>query len=199
MNFEQLQDVWQHEAGGAKISIRADVLLRELQHNQQHFRNTILWRDVREIGVTGIMTLVFGYLGIRDRQWSFHVLALACCGVGIFMLIDRWHQRRQRPVKTVPVRSCVEASLTEVNHQIWLLKNVIWWYLLPFQVGVGAFVCSIVWQARHAGPAVLAGLGGFALLSGLVTWGVYHLNQVAVRKDLEPRRQELKTLLASLN
>lgn len=80
-----------------------------------------------------------------------------------------------------------------------LLRNVFWWYLLPIQVGLGALICSVVWQLRHAGLAVILGLMGYALVCGLLCWGVYKLNQYAVRKTLEPRRQELETLLSSLN
>ncbi len=38
-----------------------------------------------------------------------------------------------------------------------------------------------------------------ALFVALVYWGIYRLNQYAVRKSLEPRRQELETLLAGLD
>jgi hypothetical protein len=87
----------------------------------------------------------------------------------------------------------------QVSHQIWLLKNVFWWYLLPLQIGLAALIGSVAWQARAAGLAVIMGLAAFALGCGLLGWGVYHLNQIAVRKSLEPRRQELETLLSSLN
>jgi hypothetical protein len=36
------------------------------------------------------------------------------------------------------------------------------------------------------------------LFCTLVYWVVYRFNQFVVRKSLEPRRQELETLLASL-
>ena len=39
----------------------------------------------------------------------------------------------------------------------------------------------------------------FALFVVLVYWGIYGLNQYAVRKNLEPRRQELESLLAGLD
>ena len=36
------------------------------------------------------------------------------------------------------------------------------------------------------------------LVFPLLYWGLYRLNQFVVRKSLEPRRQELETLLTSL-
>src|ERR1019366_5328019 len=196
MNFEDLQKAWQSQDASAKVTINADVLLKEVRRNQQHFRATIFWRDVREVGVAAFMTWLFLHWAIRDREWSLYLLAFACCGVGIFMLADRWLQRKKRSLTNDSVRSCVEASLIQVSHQIWLLKNVSWWYLLPIQIGLAALIGSVAWQARSAGLAVIMGLAAFALVCGLLGWGVYHLNQIAVRKSLEPRRQELETLLS---
>ena len=44
----------------------------------------------------------------------------------------------------------------------------------------------------------MVGLLASVVVCGLVYWGVYWLNQFAVRKHLEPRRQELEMLLSSL-
>jgi len=53
MNFEELQKAWQcqHKHTSAKFTINAnaDVLLNEVRRNQQEFRATIFWRDVREV------------------------------------------------------------------------------------------------------------------------------------------------------
>jgi hypothetical protein len=198
MNFEDLQKAWQSQDTSAKVTINADVLLKEVQRNQQHFRAGIFWRDVREVGVAAIMACLFLHWAIRDREWALYLLAFACAVVGLFMLGDRWLQRKNQPARNDTVRTCAESSLVQVNHQIWLLKNVFWWYLLPIQVGLGALIGSVVWHTRFAGMAVIVGLTAYAVVCGLACWGVYHLNQLAVRKYLEPRRQELETLLSSL-
>jgi hypothetical protein len=199
MNFEDLQKAWQSQDADAKVTINAEVLLKEVRRNQQHFRAGLFWRDLREVGVAAFLTWLFLHWGIRDREWPLYLLALACFSVGSFMLIDRWLQRKKQPAPSDSVRSCVEGSLVQINHQIWLLRNVFWCYLLPIQIGLGALICSVVWQSRHAGLAVILGVTGYALVCGLLCWGVYKLNQYAVRKTLEPRRQELETLLSSLN
>jgi phosphoglycerol transferase MdoB-like AlkP superfamily enzyme len=199
MNFEDLQKAWQSQDPGAKVTVNAEVLLKEVRLNQQHFRATIFWRDVREVGVAAILACLFLYWAIRDRQWSSYLLAVACFGVGAFMLVDRWLQRRKQPVTNEPLRSCIEASLLQINHQIWLLKNVLWWYLLPIMVGLAAAIGSQTWEMRAGGTRVFIGLAGCTLLIGSICWGVYWLNQFAVRKGLEPRRHELETLLTSLN
>jgi hypothetical protein len=198
MNFEELQKAWQSQDPGAKVTIDTDVLLKEVRRNQHHFWMTIFWRDAREVGVAACLTVLFLFWGIRDRAWSLDLLALACLWVGIFMLVDRRLQRKKRPVTNDSLRSCIEASLIQVNHQIWLFKNVFWWYLLPLAAALGISIGASIWHTRQAGFSVMMGWGAFVLVGVLIYWGVYWLNQTAVRKSLDPRRQELETLLSSL-
>lgn len=197
MNFEDMQKAWQSHDAGAKVLIDADVLLNEVRRNQQNFRATILWRDAREIGVAAIMAWLFLHWAVRDRLWPLYLVALACIGVGAFMVVDRLLQRRKQPAANDALKACVEGSLSQVNHQIWLLKNVLWWYLLPLATALAIFTGVCVWHSRHV-ALVVAGGCVYLLLVVLVYWGIYRLNQCAVRKGLEPRRQELETLLASL-
>jgi hypothetical protein len=199
MNFEELQKAWQSQNPGATVTINTDLLLKEVRRNQHHFWMTIFWRDAREVGVAAFLTWLFLHWAIRDREWSLYLLSFSCFGVGLFMLVDRWLQRRKRPVTNDPLRSCIEASLLQVNHQIWLLKNVFWWYLLPLAAAIGISICAGIWRTRQAGFSVMKGWVVFVLFGVLIYWGVYWLNQFAVKKYLEPRRQELESLLASLD
>ena len=197
MNFEQLQKTWRSQDAGAKVTIDTDVLLKEVRRNQHQFRATIFWRDAREVGVSIFMTWLFLHWAIRDRAWPLYLVAFACFGVGTFMAVDRLIQRRKQPASNDSLKACAESSLFQVNHQIWLLKNVLWWYLLPIAAALGILTGVSVWNSRRV-ALVVAGGCGYMLLVALLYWGIYRLNQFAARKSLEPRRQELETLLASL-
>lgn len=198
MNFEDLQKAWQSQNPGGSVTKSTDILLEEVRQNQQQFRSTIFWRDVREVGVAFLLVAFFGYVGLKRGDWTYGLIGFACFGVGAFMLIDRWRQRQKQPVTNDSLKACAESSLLEVNHQIWLLKNVGWWYLLPIVGALGISTGVSVWHSHH--HRVLVVLGGcvYLLIVVLVYWGIYWLNQLAVRKELIPRRKKLETLLASL-
>ena len=199
MNFEVMQKAWQSQDPGAKVTLDINVLLREVRHNQRHFQATIFWRDVREVGAAALMAVGFLVWGRLWHWWSLYLLAFACFEVGAFFVIDRRLQRRKRLVHNDSLQDCIEASLFQINHQIWLLKNVFWWYLLPPIIGIGAVLAQTLWTARGAGPAAMIAMGAVFIITYGVTYGfVYWLNQRAVRKQLDPRRQELEALLASL-
>jgi len=92
-----------------------------------------------------------------------------------------------------------EDSRIEVEHQIWLLRNIFWWHLLPPGAALTIFPAHRTWQSRSDGLPALAELVAIALVFALVGLVLYGSNQRAVRKELEPRRNELQTLLRSLD
>jgi hypothetical protein len=198
MDFEALQKAWHSQDAGAKVTINADALLRVIRRNQQQFWAAIFWRDVREVGVAFLLTLYFSHRGLRNHDWTDCLIGFACFGVGTFMVVDRLLQRKKRPTASDSLKDCIETSLHEVGHQIWLLRNVFWWYLLPILSTLGVSIGLSAWRSRQQGIMAAIGFVIAGIFCALVYWGVYWLNQFAIRKNLEPRRQELETLLGSL-
>jgi len=197
MNFEDLQKAWQAQPAQA-AAINPELLLREVRRNQRHFQTMIFWRDVREVGVSTLLAVYFAWRGWHHQRWTDELVALVCLGIGAFMLVDRWRQRGQRPVANDPLKASVTHSLHEMTHQIWLLKNVLWWYLLPLGVALVLDILVPLAPTWRTGNAACQDIGFVVLIFVVVFGFVYWINQYAVRKQLAPRRQELAELLASL-
>lgn len=198
MNFEELQKTWQASNPGATITISADALLKEVRRNQQQFWATIFWRDVREVVGIFLMALFFTYWGLEHSGWTFISIGLGCFFVCSFFIADRVIQREKRPLKNESLKACLETSLHQVNHQIWLLKNILWWYLLPVVLPLGIFAFVDLWNSRYDGAVAVARCIVYILFCIFLYWGVYWINQFAVRRTLVPRQQELEGLLAGL-
>jgi Flp pilus assembly protein TadB len=205
MTFNELQKTWQKETTGPKLAIDSDLLLREVKRNKEAFDSAIFWRDFREVGTAVILVVVFLYGAFKsgERIWvagSFVVLAITCLFVAVFFLVDRRLQKRKDPRHSDPLLACIESSLIKVNHQIWLLKNVFWWYLLPPGAGIALFFVVVTWNVYKVlhKSRVLLMFGANILIVALIFWGVYWLNQYVVRERLMPRKQELELLLNSL-
>lgn len=199
MNFEELQQAWQSQGPAPRLTLHADLVLKEVEHNRKHFVRMIFWRDVREAVPAIAVSPVFFKVGLEYRQWVWFVPGLAALGVAFFLVGDRWVRRKQKPAATDPLGACIQASLMQVNHQIWLLKNVLWWALLPLGLSLELIYFFVAWRLWGAGlglsPFVLSNILGMPLLF----YGIYWLNQYVVRKGFEPRRQELEALLADLD
>jgi hypothetical protein len=191
MNFDEIQQVWGRQDAGGCVTIHAELLLKSVRHNQRKFESTIFWRDFRESGVAMCLVYLFGRAWVQQEDWTYGLLALACFGVGLFILVDRLRQRRRRPVMEDSLRGCLLTSLDQVRHQIWLLRNVFWWYQLPLLVPI--FI-SILHEPVSVKSVLIQGF-----VIALVNWVIYRLNQSAVSKSLEPRERELEALLAKLD
>jgi hypothetical protein len=199
VNPEDFKQVWQSQTAQSRVTIDTDLLLREVQRNQRYFTATIFWRDVREIGVGLVLIPVWLSLGINfSLPWTWYLTVPGLVWIVVFMLLDRLRQRQRSPEPADSLTQRLEGSLAQVVHQIWLLRNILWWYLLPLGVPMLAFVGQVTLQTRTSAWATVTVMIPVFLFAGAVFAFAYWLNQYAVRTELEPRRQELEMLLSSL-
>lgn len=200
MNPDDFKQAWQSQTSQTRLAVDTDRLLDEVRRGQEKFASMIYWRDLGEVATAVIMIPVWIGMGIAiSLPWTWYLTLPVLLWIAGYMFVDLRRHRRQRTGPGESLRQSLETALVQVNHQIWLLRNVVWWYLLPLYLSLTIFIGHVVWQIRFAGWAAAA---FFGVLVGFITilyYFIYRLNQTAVRTTLEPRRQELTTLLASLS
>jgi hypothetical protein len=199
MDPDKYQQAWQAHSSQTRVTIDADLLLKQVQRNRRDFRATILRRDVIEVGVALWLLPFWFYKGFTSSQpWTWWLTVPAIIWVVGFFLVDRMRYPQTPSDPGEPLLKCVEKSLTQVEHQIWLLRNVFWWYLLPFTISLLAYFAHGALLSSKSWLGAL-GIATSAFVFLVVVYSfIDYLNQRAVRLDLEPRRQELLALLASL-
>lgn len=199
MNPEKFQRAWQSQTAQAPLTIDAVLLFNEVRRNAQYFKSMVFWRDFREVGVSLLLVPIWIYLGqTTSAPWTWYLTIPALLWVAGFMLVDRARQKRRSPGHDDSLREHLESSLAQIDHQIWLLKNVFWWYLLPIALSVVPLFVEHVWELRAGGWLTLLAATGFVVVGALTLLSVYRLNQHAVRTFLVPRKNELNALLSSL-
>ena len=199
MDPDNFQHAWQSHASHVRVTIDAELLLTEVRRNEQYFTAILFWRDVREVGTSLLLAPLWIYLGVKlALPWAWHLTAPVLVWIAAFMLVDRLRHRRQPPATGEPLRQRVADLLRQVEHQIWLLRSVFWWCLLPLALSMLAFIGQISWHRRSDGWLTVLAMGTVVAVISIIFAAVYWLNQHAVRTSLQPRRQELQSLLASL-
>lgn len=199
MSLDKLQQAWKDESSLIQVEIDMDQLSKEIQQSQEVFQTTIFWRDVREVGTALTMVPIWIVMGFAlSMPWTWYLTIPALVWVAVFMLVDRKRHPQTSSEPGEPLLFYAKESLSQVEHQIWLLRNVFWWYLVPYSISLMAFFLQVSWESTGvwwAFAIVASGFGAFLLV--IYGW-VYRLNQTAVREQLEPRRKDLNQLVANL-
>ncbi|MBA4107813.1 MAG: hypothetical protein C0485_18925 [Pirellula sp.] len=199
MDPDNFQQAWQAETSRMRVTVDADLLRTEVQRSQQGFQATIFWRDVREVGLSLVMIPMWLVMGMTmSLPWTWYLTVPALVFVAGFILADRKRHPKRPSGPGEPLLFYVKESLAQVEHQIWLLRNVFWWYLLPFSLSITAFFLQVTWNGSSDWWEFVFSAGAMGLFLLVVYGGIYFFNQYAVRKQLEPRRQDLLKLIASL-
>jgi hypothetical protein len=196
MGFDQLQNTWQHQPIPDPITVKADILLRLTRRDQKDFLHAILRRDILEVAFLLLFAVVFLQIYLQTHNIAMLIITLGCLFVGAFLLVDRIIQKKRQPQYQDNLSSCLEGSLYAINHQIGLLRHIVWWYLLPIGIGLFAAIISPAWEQ---GIDHLVYGWKLLVLVVAVFYGVYRLNRHAVTYELIPRRNELLDLLHQLN
>lgn len=200
MDPDNYQQAWQAHSSQTRVIIDADLLLKEVQRDQLNFRSAIFFRDFGEVGIALLMIPLWFYLGaVTSSPWTWYLTVPVLVWMAGFMLVYRMRHKPKPSQPDEPLLLCVKRSITEVEDQIWLLRNIFWWYLLPPSISIMAFFAQVAWDSRSDGwlAALIFFIMLVVFLLGLYS-SIYYLNQRAVRLQLEPRRQQLLTLLTSL-
>ncbi|QDU72903.1 hypothetical protein [Mucisphaera calidilacus] len=202
MKPDPLQEAWGAQGGGVRVTKEGALLLREVQRNQRYLDQLVRLRDYREVGVA-LMLIVAWFamsLLVPEMLWTWYLSVPMFIWITVFMLVFRHRYGLLRSRADDALVEQARESLRQVEDQIWLLRNVMWWYILPLTVP------GAIW-AVHLGVATSdSGVWESAVLTlmllGLfvfVVWMTYRVNRVAVRDELEPRRDELLELLRGLD
>src|SRR6478609_5413436 len=96
MNPDDFQQAWRSQASQTRLMVDADLLLEDVRRRQLMFTRTILWRDVREVGVSLLMVPVWIYLGVKQSlPWTWYLMVPVFLWIAGYMLADRMRHGQQ--------------------------------------------------------------------------------------------------------
>ncbi|MCA9178527.1 MAG: hypothetical protein KDB14_28900 [Planctomycetales bacterium] len=199
MSLVEFQQAWKAESSQVKVAFDADRLEREVRKSREVFRGAIFWRDVREVGVALAMVPLWIAMGIgMALPWTWYLTVPVLLWIAGFMMVDRLRHPQHPSEPGQSLLFYLEESLAQVEHQIWLLQNVFWWYLLPPSISIAVFLVHTGWEETGSwwGAILMTTLPG--ALVCVVYYGIYRLNRMTVQKQLVPRRDELLDLIWNL-
>ena len=96
MDPDKYQQAWQAQSSQTRVTIDADLLLKEVQRNQRDFRATIFWRDFREVGSRTAVAALCGSIWAYELSlpWTWYLTVPALIWVIGFILVDRMRHKQ---------------------------------------------------------------------------------------------------------
>ncbi len=203
MDPDKYQRAWRAQASQTRVTIDADLLLKKVQRSQQDLRAAKFFGDFGVIGILLLLLPAWIYMGVTSASpWTWYLMVPAILWIIGFILVGRARQKRRPSESGEPLLKSVKESLALVEHQIWLSRNNLWWYLLPMLIPMLIFFAHVAWEFGIETNEWLAALafGTFLFIFASAVFAfVYYVIQRSLRKHYEPRRQELLALLCSLS
>jgi len=204
MNIDRLQELWKSQSANLPPLPEDAALLAKIKADSTEFDLMIRRRDRRELMAGLKYAGFFAVLAAAQRgdrlAWVFAAAAGCMAAVMFFLLGEKALARVTRRSRQESLMDELGAARAEVGRQIWLLRNVAWWYVLPAQVAWWLFALGVLGSFPWTLP-----LWAVSTAMTLWTWylwtgarSVWRLNQQAVADSLEPRRKELDVLTAGL-
>ncbi|MHC4715183.1 MAG: hypothetical protein ACYTAN_18250 [Planctomycetota bacterium] len=200
MEPEELREFWKLAEHEIPRTSGGKELLEAVLKEDRSFRHSILLRDAREIAASLVAAAGYILCGhwLAPGSRAILVAAVLILLPAWFMVVDRIIQRRREARFGAALRETVERSLGSVDHQILLLRTMLWWYLLPPSAAVTIFVARLTLFAPYFWYGNVPFFVLMLAFCTIVDYAIWRINQTAVAKELAPRSEKLKAVLAEL-
>ncbi|MEF8817892.1 MAG: hypothetical protein V5A58_13965, partial [Salinibacter sp.] len=136
--LDDAKDAWQAAGPSGEASVPDERLLQRVKEEAEAFDERLRRRDRREMIAGAIVFLVFATM-LGDPSWMVRIGALIVMGSSVLIggVLRRARTADHGAVSDRPLAEAVRAEREKVDTQIWLLENVLWWYLAPMMGGLG--------------------------------------------------------------
>ena len=193
MDENSLKQLWLNTSTEQRVEINIDLLIESITQKILKMKKQIKSRDAREIFLSICMILLFGWLLIVVPMLLAKIgaaIIIAGCILVIFRLINA-SKINLKDDKFSEIKLNLMVSLQRVRKQKKLLGSVLWWYLLPFFIGVNCFYYAYAGTitSKVIYTIIVAALYGY----------IYWLNQRAIQKHLNPLEEKILKALNELS
>lgn len=175
----ELTEIWKQSAKPEVGKFNPSELLANLDSQLKNFDKCLKNRDRREVFAAAIIILIFSIGAILFTGIISKIGLILCALYGIIVIYVLRNVKKHKPANfTLPVKDYLVKHRDYLVKERNLLKNVIYWYLLPPFIGEVLF---FVGQNMSTTTLIISILIVFSINAY-----IYFLNKVGVKKVFDP-------------
>lgn len=184
---DELKNIWQYSTKEVLVKFNTSRLLIDLDAKLETFDRTIKNRDRLEIGAAALVILFMGTTFFYTPQLlsKIGLLVGVCYGILVIYVL-RNVKKFKADNYSLPMKAYLIKHQEYLIKQRNLLKNVLYWYILPPTVSVILFFMGKDMGYIH-----------MLLVIGIMTF-IYVINQRAVKKDFDPLIKKIGSAIKEL-
>lgn len=191
MNDIELKQAWKKlEIDKEKINFQSPNLKMNMEQEIIKFEQRVNARDRREIITASILVILFTIIAIMN-EGSMRIGAILLIFYFVWVIFYLTKAKNQKP--TFSISKSIKNQLIEYKSYVVvqrnLVKNVLYWYILPIFPGV--IFCNLNMESR----VLLVGTVIFNIL--LLTY-VFRLNQRAAKENYDGILKNLDDAILNL-
>lgn len=204
MELDRFKAAWSRQSIEGGFAPPDENTMDQLELRDRAISRKNLWRDAVETTVAILVAAFFGWVARYGGLLMQVGAAIVIAAAAVIVIVLHTVRRRGAQQSDANIRHRLQGELRAVERQIRLLRNVVYWYIGPLFLGglmFGVGITISLPAPAGVSPGTLLALGVISqvFILGTVGGAIYWLNQVAVRRRLEPLREELVRSLVSLS
>ena len=193
MDDSTLRQLWLNADQQQRVEINMEKLIETINLKLSKMDKHIKRRDLQEIFIAAIFIPLFAWWMFVSSPLLAKIgsaIILVNCTLVILKLINA-RKVKVTEENTSQIKYHLTVSLQLVRNQIKLHSTILWWYLLPFFVGVICFVYGYV-------NSIAANIV-YALIVAVVYGYIWYKNKEAVRKYMKPLEENIINAINELS
>lgn len=172
-------------------TVRIDEIANRIGSRMSRFDRSIRRRDTIENLAAFFVVVMFSIILFNSSDWVTFIGASIVILAAIVIVVILNVTRLYYPTPAgLSIKQHCQLELAKVDRQIFLLRNVVWWYVGPLMLG-----CCVMSFADGPFVASLISCGIYVAIGFFVYW----INQRAVAENLLPLQQELRAAIETYN
>ena len=191
---DELQKLWATETPPALTEEERNMIVQKAERKLAAFDRRLQWRELREVLPAIVVSAMFGAYFMMSSTPLARLSAVVMVAISLWIAFYLLRHGRgpANPSPAAPLSEYRDGVAAKFDHQIRLLSNARYWYVLPFYLGFILYTVGNIekhdWVVRRFDWWFM---GYATAICGFTLW----LNEVVAVRRLRTERDGILSML----